>query len=257
VEQTSQQFIMTTEQLAQAFDTTPKNVLQSFRRHKEDFIEGKDYFLLEGETLKDFDDLNLKASNIEDFNLKLSLDDDLNLKSSKGGARRKYLWTQTGAFMHACFLNTPRAREAFKNMIELAGKPQVGISPEEHATLQEKYKAIFAVAMDSLQVEHMDDASLDYADLEDVYHVLEEAKSILRQLKAEHKNVKAVVASIDRLEKKITTLSALVEHTEEQIEEADPKFIAQEQIKRIVLTDGILALPSPVLPQIEAPKTAD
>lgn len=48
------QKVITTELLAQAYETTTDRIKQNFNRNKERFVEGKHYFMLTGEELKAF-----------------------------------------------------------------------------------------------------------------------------------------------------------------------------------------------------------
>ena len=46
--------VLTTEMLAQAYDVVPKQIRQNFANNRERFIEGKHFFSLLGQELKDF-----------------------------------------------------------------------------------------------------------------------------------------------------------------------------------------------------------
>lgn len=48
------QRVLTTQQLAEVYETDINNIQANFKRNKERFIEGKHYFKLEGEELKEF-----------------------------------------------------------------------------------------------------------------------------------------------------------------------------------------------------------
>ena len=48
------QVVITTSQLAEVYGTTTKNVSNNFSRNKDRFTEGKHYFVLQGEELKEF-----------------------------------------------------------------------------------------------------------------------------------------------------------------------------------------------------------
>lgn len=57
----SNRFVLTTDQLVQAFGTSSNTLLKNFRRHKDEFIEEIHYFSLEGEKLKQFLSANSEA----------------------------------------------------------------------------------------------------------------------------------------------------------------------------------------------------
>ena len=46
--------VLTTKQLAEAYETTETNIKTNFNRNKERFIEGRDYYLLKSAELKEF-----------------------------------------------------------------------------------------------------------------------------------------------------------------------------------------------------------
>lgn len=93
------QRILTTEQLAQVYDTDIKNISNNFNRNKDKFIEGKHYYLLQGEVLKQF-----KAIHLNDESLKF--------------VSQLYLWTLRGANRHCKILDTDKAWEQFDYLEE-------------------------------------------------------------------------------------------------------------------------------------------
>lgn len=74
--------VLTTEQLAQAYECETVQISQNFLNNKNHFEEGKHFFKLEGDALK-----NLRLENIE---LQIS-----------PKARCLYLWTRRGASRHS------------------------------------------------------------------------------------------------------------------------------------------------------------
>lgn len=91
--------VLTTNQLAEAFDSNSKIITRNFQRNRERYEMGKHYFALSGEDLKQF-----KASRQNDDNLKY--------------VSCLYLWTELGAWMHAKSLNTDCAWEAYRLLID-------------------------------------------------------------------------------------------------------------------------------------------
>lgn len=92
--------ILTTEQLAEFYGTTVDRIKQSFNRNKEKFIEGKHYYRLEGQELKEFKD---RVSN-----------SDLVGKN----ANSLILYTKQGAGRHSKIINTDRAWDMFDELEE-------------------------------------------------------------------------------------------------------------------------------------------
>jgi hypothetical protein len=88
------QRVLTTQQLAQAYETDVKNISKNFNRNQERFILGRDYYAIEGEDLKAF-----KGFHLNDESLKF--------------VSILYLWTQRGANRHSKILDTDQAWKQF------------------------------------------------------------------------------------------------------------------------------------------------
>ncbi|EIT0494062.1 ORF6N domain-containing protein [Escherichia coli] len=91
--------VITTELLAQLYDTEILNIQVNFTRNKERFVEGKHFFKAVGEELK---------------NLRLTLSKSQNHISPK--TRSLILWTERGAARHAKMLETDQAWEVFEKL---------------------------------------------------------------------------------------------------------------------------------------------
>ncbi|MDL0292482.1 ORF6N domain-containing protein, partial [Clostridioides difficile] len=81
------------------YETDSRNISNNFNNNKDRFIEGKHYFLLQGDDLKNF-----KGIHTEYENLKF--------------ASKMYLWTERGANRHCKILDTDKAWEQFDNLEE-------------------------------------------------------------------------------------------------------------------------------------------
>lgn len=90
--------VLTTEQMAEFYGTDPVRIRQNHLRNAERFTEGKHFFKVEGEHLKD-----LKKS------LTIS-------KILSPNARSIILWTEKGAARHAKILDTEQAWEVFEQL---------------------------------------------------------------------------------------------------------------------------------------------
>lgn len=86
--------VLTTEQLAQVYETEVKVISNNFNRNQEKFINGKHYFKLEGDDLRAF-----KGIHQNDESLKFT--------------SKLYLWTRQGASRHCKMLGTDKAWEQF------------------------------------------------------------------------------------------------------------------------------------------------
>lgn len=93
------QRVLLTQQLAESYGTDRRVISNNFSRNKDRYQEGKHYYLLKGDTLKEFKgchqiDESLKSTSI------------------------LYLWTERGAFLHAKSLNTDKAWEVYDSLVE-------------------------------------------------------------------------------------------------------------------------------------------
>lgn len=103
--------VLTTEQLAQAYECDGRQIKQNFNNNADRFIEGQHYFKLEGEALG-----KLRVENI-----------DLQISPM---ARSLYLWTRRGASRHCKMLGTDKAWEVFDQLEETYfNRPQVPQRP--------------------------------------------------------------------------------------------------------------------------------
>lgn len=88
--------VLTTEQLAFKFECNAKNLSANFKNNEERFIEGKHYYKLEGDVLREFKD----ESKTFGF-----VGNRVNVL---------YLWTRRGASRHAKMLNNDTAWEIYE-----------------------------------------------------------------------------------------------------------------------------------------------
>ena len=92
--------VITTELLAQVYETDTNNIKNNFNNHKDNFWEGVHYYLLKGDELRAFkrevNNIDLVAPNVNQL----------------------YLWTERGANRHCKILDTPKAWEQFDHLEE-------------------------------------------------------------------------------------------------------------------------------------------
>lgn len=89
--------VLTTQQLAQVYETDVKNIQMNYANNESRFQSGRDYYFLKGEDLKNF---------------KNSLPNIIGEPSIKF-APQLYLWTERGANRHCKILDTDKAWEQF------------------------------------------------------------------------------------------------------------------------------------------------
>lgn len=93
--------VLTTEMLAQAYEVTPKQIRQNFANNRDRFIEGKHFFSVSGQELKDF------RLCVENFDSQISTK-----------IRVLILYTNRGCARHAKSLNTDRAWDMYELLEE-------------------------------------------------------------------------------------------------------------------------------------------
>ena len=112
------QRIMTTKVLAEQFGTEENNIKTNFNRNKERFKEGKHYYQLQGEELKEFKRI---VTDSNDPSIKF--------------ASVLTLWTDRGVARHAKILDTDEAWEVYEELedtyFRIKEKTQL-ISAENH-----------------------------------------------------------------------------------------------------------------------------
>ncbi|ECI4633279.1 ORF6N domain-containing protein, partial [Salmonella enterica subsp. enterica] len=89
--------VITTELLAQLYGTEPVRIRQNHHENKDRFVEGKHFFKVVGDELR---------------NLRVALNYSQNPISPK--VRSLILWTERGAARHAKMLETDQAWEVFE-----------------------------------------------------------------------------------------------------------------------------------------------
>ena len=110
--------VLTTQQLAEVYETDVKNIQMNFKRNKRRFVEGKHYHLLKGEDLKAFKNSPTLSGSVDKH------------------ATQLILWTEKGADRHSKILDTDKAWEQFDNLEEtyFRVKEQAAISVEGLST---------------------------------------------------------------------------------------------------------------------------
>ena len=103
------QRVLTTQQLAEVYQTVVNNIQMNFANNKDRFIEGVHYYFLQGETLKTF---------------KVSLPNEIGLPLKY--ASHLYLWTEKGASRHCKILDTDQAWKQFDILEETYFKVKIG-----------------------------------------------------------------------------------------------------------------------------------
>ncbi len=90
--------VLTTKQIAEAYETETQVVINNFNRNKDRYEEGEHFICLTGKELREF-----RAKNQNDV---------------LPNANKFYLWTEKGAFLHAKSLNTDKAWEVYGHLVD-------------------------------------------------------------------------------------------------------------------------------------------
>jgi len=120
--------VLTTAQLAEFYECSPKQIMQNFSNNRDRFIEGKHFIKLEGESLKAF---RVYIDNIEVDVLSVEVD-------IPAHTRHFYLWTERGAARHAKMLSTDKAWEIYEELEDNYFNPPVIAAPAPVVTFVKK-----------------------------------------------------------------------------------------------------------------------
>lgn len=133
------QRILTTEQLAEVYETSSDNIKHNFIRNKKNFKEGTHYFLLQGDVLRDF------KREVTDSPFAVA-----------PNVNQLYLWTERGASRHCKILDTEKAWEQFDNLedtyfrVKEQPKPCSRIDPLERKAKLDRSEAMRLNALSRL-----------------------------------------------------------------------------------------------------------
>lgn len=92
--------VLTTRQIADAYETKEVQIHQNFKNNRMRFVEGKHYISLSGDELKAF------KNHLE------------KIEVVKNRTSHLYLWTEKGALLHAKSLNTDKAWEVYDYLVD-------------------------------------------------------------------------------------------------------------------------------------------
>jgi hypothetical protein len=139
------QRVLTTQQLAEVYETSDKVISNNFNRNKERYQDGKHFYCLQSDDLKDF-----RANHQID-----ELPTNIN---------KLYLWTEKGALLHAKSLGTDKAWEVYDKLVESYFTKSVdvyaGLSTEMKALiLQDKKLQVIEQKVDKLE----NNMTIDYS----------------------------------------------------------------------------------------------
>nr|DAP39074.1 MAG TPA: hypothetical protein [Caudoviricetes sp.] len=91
--------VLTTKQIAEAYETTEEKIRWNFKYNRDKYIPGKHYIVIEGEELRE---------------MKRECEFHTLFKQAKSVC----FWTEKGALMHAKSLNTEKAWQAYEYLVD-------------------------------------------------------------------------------------------------------------------------------------------
>lgn len=110
--------VLTTQQIAEAYESNADTITKNFNRNKDRYIEGKHFLCLKGKELKEF-----KANGQIDL---------------LPNTNKLYIWTEKGAFLHAKSLNTDKAWEVYDRLVDTYFKKTQPMSALEQISLTQQ-----------------------------------------------------------------------------------------------------------------------
>ena len=184
--------VLTTKQLAEVYETKENNIKNNFNNNKDRFIEGKHYYKLTGEELKQFKrevkDIDLVPNNVNTL----------------------YLWTKRGASRMCKMLDTDKAWEQF----DILEDTYFNIEKIKNKLLEEKMK---------LELEAKDRTILRLESANNKIHkILQADNYISNEMYGEPTYITSIVINIF---KKCSTKKNILKY------EDDTYFIKSEPVK--------------------------
>lgn len=179
--------VLTTDMLADFYDTTPVRIRQNHHENKTRFTEGKHYFKITGQELKDFaSSLKLLTNNLApsqrgEQDLLTSVNGDQTLLVNvthtqiSNKVRVLILWTERGAARHAKMLDTNQAWDIFEQLedcyfaVQAAVKRHIKTTKKERVPLKDavnmlvgkakflNYSDAYKLVHQRFNVEHIED----------------------------------------------------------------------------------------------------
>lgn len=104
--------VITTEKLAQLYETEVTNIKKNFSINSSRFEEGKHFFKLEGKELREFKNMVTQSNHVGDDKSNIVN----NVHHVNKHVARLILWTERGAARHAKMLETDQAWDIFEKL---------------------------------------------------------------------------------------------------------------------------------------------
>lgn len=154
--------VVTTETLAQAYEVDAVSIRKNFSCNKERFTEGKHYYTLSGNDLREFKNRVTESNSVQ----------------IGKNSRSLTLWTERGAARHAKMLNSDRAWDVF----ELLEETFFAVKPNRKPLEKRKEKKALPPAQLSLPTPDYLDETPFLRFIEEIQSAHEEVRNILQPL---------------------------------------------------------------------------
>jgi len=128
--------VLTTAQLAEAYETDVKEISYNFSNNKNRYVEGKHFYCLTRDALRKF-----------------KRDSVISGIAIPKNVNRYYLWTERGALLHAKSLNTEKAWKVYDFLVEyyFRAKNTVPQLPREKQTPEQMKQKLTATLLSELR----------------------------------------------------------------------------------------------------------
>lgn len=124
------QRVLTTQQIAEGYNTDAQVIRNNFNRNKERYVVGVHYYVLEGAEFQGF-----RATN------QFELPPNIN---------SMYIWTEKGALLHAKSLNTDSAWDVYNELVDTYFRKQQTI---DYSKLSPELQMVQALLLSSARLE--------------------------------------------------------------------------------------------------------
>lgn len=111
--------VLTTKQIAEAYEVTKDKIIYNFNYNKDKYILGKHYIEVSGDELR---------------RLKTTCENQMSFKYAKS----LYLWTEKGALLHAKSLNTDKAWEVYDYLVDFYFRAKKHVQVEMQTPIKQE-----------------------------------------------------------------------------------------------------------------------
>lgn len=149
--------VITTELLAALYGAEAHNIRQNFKNNSTRFEEGKHFFKLQGQQLRDFKNCVTNSHSVGRVDNIYSVDIAPNVNAFM-------LWTDRGSARHAKLLDTDQAWEVFEKLEENYFNPPVEVLSDTDRQLIPLVRQVVALFQQPLIQSNLDQPTVSQAD---------------------------------------------------------------------------------------------